>query len=179
MLNRDLKYFLNLDYKILVEKVTSDGESFYIAYTNELGKFACYGKGETPADAISFFEIEKNEFVEYLFNAGDPIPEPIIDECTKFSGFFNVRTSPIIHASLVAQAKELDISLNLYLNQILAGAIEKKPADNQILNKIGELCGKLEAHHYEVTRQLKYQNETIKNQYKWHIEYANPYSEVA
>jgi len=67
----------------------------------------------------------------------------------------------------------------LYLNQILAGAAEKKVSENIILDKIGELCGKLDAHHFEVTRQLKYQEEKIKNEFKWHPEYSNKYLEVA
>jgi predicted HicB family RNase H-like nuclease len=178
MLNRDLKYYLSLDYKTIIEKVISDDESFYIAYATELGKYACYGKGKTQVDAINSFMGEKSEFIEYLFSSSETIPEPTV-ESERFSGFFNVRTSPIIHASLVSQAKEQDISLNLYLNQILSSAVERKALDNQILDKIGELCGKIDANHYEVTRQLKYQNETIIKQYKEHPDYSNPYLDVA
>lgn len=178
MLNKDLKYFLSLDYKTIIEKVLSEDESFFIAYANEFGKYACYGKGQSQVDAINSFIQEKDEFIEYLFNSGETIPEPLI-ESERFSGFFNVRTSPIVHASLVSQAKEQDISLNLYLNQILSGAVERKALDNQILDKVGELCGKIDANHYEVTRQLKYQSETIIKQYKWHPDYSNPYLDVA
>jgi len=179
MSEKDLKYYKNLEYKILIERIIEDDKSIYIAYTNELGKYACYGKGNTQVEAISSFLLEKNEFIEYLFNAGETINEPKLEDSERYSGFFNVRTSPIIHANLVFQAKELGISLNLYLNQILAGTAEKKTSENAILDKIGELCGKLDSQHFEVTRQLKYQTEKIENQYTWHADYASIYFKVA
>ncbi len=179
MSNKDLKYYLELDYKINIERIEQEEEFSYIAYSSDLGKYACYGKGNTQIEAIQAFLDEKNNFLEYLFNAGESIPEPKMEESERFSGFFNVRTSPIIHANLVVQAKELGISLNLYLNQILSGATEKKISNNIILDKIGELCGKLDAQHYEVTRQLRYQHDTIISQYKWLAEYSNQYLEVA
>src|ERR1035437_6281656 len=177
MSEKDLKYYKDLEYKIIIEKISEEEVSAYIAYSNELGKYACYGKGDTQVDAISSFLIEKDEFIEYLCSAGETINEPKQEDSERYSGFFNVRTSPVIHANLVFQAKELDISLNLYLNQILAGAAEKKVTENVILDKIGELCGKLDVHHFEVTRQLKYQSEKINNQYKWHLDYSSKYLE--
>jgi predicted HicB family RNase H-like nuclease len=178
MSNKDLKYYQGLEYRILIEKIEDENDSMYLAYTNELGKYSCYGKGTNQIEAIQSFLEEKNDFIEHLFNSGEAIPEPL-KENDRFSGVFNVRTSPIIHANLVYQARELDISLNLYLNQILAGATEKRQSENVILNKIGELCGKIDANHYEVTRQLQYQYESIKSQYKWSQDYANPYLDVA
>jgi predicted HicB family RNase H-like nuclease len=179
MSNKDLKYYLDLQYNIILENIEDEGQSSYIAYTNELGKYACYGQGESYIEAMQNFLKEKNDFIEFLFKTGETIPEPKKEENERFSGFFNVRTSPIIHANLVTQAKELGISLNLYLNQILAGATEKKLSDNLILDKIGELCGKIDAHHYDLTRQLRYQHDTITSYYKGLAEYSIQYLEVA
>ena len=179
MYTKDLKYYKDLTYNIIVEKQEMDGESWFIAFANELGKFACYGRGETQIEALNSFMEEKDSFIEYLYNEGKEIPEPRCNEPEKFSGFFNVRTSPIIHANLVHQAKELDISLNLYINQILAAAIESNRFENVIMNKLGEICGKIDFHHFEVTRQLKFQNENSKKGLTWTAEYSNPYLEVA
>lgn len=179
MSNKDLKYYKDLAYNIIVEKQEMDGEIWYIAYTNELGKFACYGRGETQLEAIKSFMEEKEVFIEYLFKEGKNIPEPKIDDSEKFSGFFNVRTSSIIHSNLVFQAKELNISLNLYINQILSAAVESNRLENSIMNKLGEICGKIDFHHYEVTRQLRFQDESLKNKLVWTAEYGNPYLEVA
>jgi predicted HicB family RNase H-like nuclease len=180
MSNKDLQYYKGLAYNIVVEKQEMDGETWFIAFTNELGKFACYGRGETQIEALNSFMEEKEAFIEYLFNKGETIPEPKIEDEEKFSGFFNVRTSSIIHAKLVHQAKELDISLNLYVNQILAASVESNRIENIIMNKLGEICGKIDFHHFEVTRQLRFQNENLNKSLTWPAEYGNhPYLEVA
>lgn len=179
MSNKELKYYKDLAYNIIVEKQEMDGESWFIAFTNELGKFACYGRGESQIEALNSFVEEKEAFIEYLFNEGKEIPEPKVNDSEKFSGFFNVRTSSIIHANLVNQAKDLDISLNLYINQILASAIENNRLESSIMNKLGEICGKIDFHHYEVTRQLRFQTENIKTGFTWAAEYSSPYMKRA
>jgi len=171
MLNKDLNYYKALEYSIVIEKQELDGEHWFIAFTNELGKFACYGRGESQSEALNSFLDEKDVFIEYLFDEGKNIPEPRVDEVEKYSGFFNVRTSLVIHANLVRQAKEMEISLNLYINQILATAVERKKNENSVLNKLTELCGKLDAHHFEVTKQLRYKNERIYRGNEWAAEY--------
>jgi predicted HicB family RNase H-like nuclease len=179
MLIKDLKYYKDLVYNIVVEKQEMEGDSWFIAYANELGKFACYGRGETQIVALNSFMEEKDAFIEYLFSEGKDIQEPKIDDSSNFSGFFNVRTSSIIHANLVHQSKELGISLNLYINQILATAIEGNRIENTIMNKLGEICGKIDFHHFEVTKQLRFQQESIKKGIVWAAEYSSPYLEVA
>lgn len=179
MSDKDLNYYLGLNYPIIIERIAESDEIEFMAFSNVLGKYACYGIGTTEAEAVQSFIEEKYTFIEYLFNAGEVIPEPKKDESERFSGFFNVRTSPIIHANLVSQAKELDISLNLYLNQILAGAVEKRAADNLVLNMLSEICNQLTNHHYEVTKQLKYQTEKMTSQFKSNAEYSGPYLKFA
>ncbi len=161
MSNKDLKYYKNLEYNIIVEKQLMNGESWYIAYTNELGKFACFGRGESQAESVKSFLEEKEVFIEYLYNEGKNIPEPKNEDVLKFSGFFNVRTSPNIHANLVYQAKQMDISLNLYLNQLLSAATAIKSNENIIMNKLSEISSNLNAHHFEVTRKLNYKAKSI------------------
>lgn len=51
---------------------------------------------------------------------GEDIPEPI--SLRHYSGRFIVRTTPDMHRQLVLQANEAGISLNRYVNSILAGA---------------------------------------------------------
>jgi len=172
MLNKDLKYYKELEYSIIIEKQEMDGETWYIAYANEFGKYACFGRGENQIEALNNFLEEKDIFIEYLFHKKKEIPEPKMSEYEKFSGFFNVRTSSIIHAILVNQAKELGISLNLYLNQILSSAVENKKNEIPIMNKIAELCSKLDTHHFEVTKQLRYQRENLYGSFRWAAEYS-------
>jgi len=179
MLNNDLESYKKMDYTIIVEKQELDGESWFIAYTNELGKLACYGRGETQAEALNSFLEEKDAFIEYLFVEGRDIPKPIKGVTEKYSGFFNVRTSPVIHANLVYQAREMDISLNLYVNQILSAAIEKKSTETDMMKKLNEICEKIDNHHCEVTNRLRYQKGSFSSDQPWVAEYSDPYLKTA
>ena len=173
MSTKNLKYYISLEYDIIVHKEEMDGETWFTAYCKELGMLSCYGKGDTQAEAIGNFIEEKNGLISYLFEQGKEIPEPKTSSevVVKYSGFFNVRTSPIIHAKLVEQASEMDISMNLYVNQILAAAVEKKGVEIQMVTLLKQLHCKLDDHHYEVTKQLRYQNEISLDHFTWHAEY--------
>ena len=178
MSKKNLAYYLGLEYDIIVHKEEMDGESWYTAFSKELGKYSCYAKGDTASEAVENFKEQKNDFITYLFEEGKEIPEPNnnIETASTYSGFFNVRTSPIIHAMLAEQASEMGISMNLYINQILAGAIEKKGFENQILNLFDKLNCKLDSQHYEITKQLKYQKEMTLEHVTWHSEYQEGYN---
>jgi len=98
MNSSDLAYYKNLEYNIIIEKEMDEDDQWFIAYANELGKYSCYGRGDTREEAIGSFLEEKDVFLEYLFNEGLEIPEPKKKPEDKHSGFFNVRTSSHIHA---------------------------------------------------------------------------------
>lgn len=178
MSKNDLNYYMSLDYPIIVEKQKEGEESWYIAYTSAFGKYACYGQGDTATEAIERFYQEKDIFIAFLFNEGENIPEPS-PVSDKFSGVFNIRTSPVIHAKMVEQAKEMGISLNLYLNQILSAAVEQRKNDHQIINKLSQLCSQLEKHHFEVTKQLNYQKNKVGASRTWSADYQEPYLKTA
>ena len=179
MSHKSLDYYKNLEYSIIVEKQEADDESWFIAYSSELGKIACYGRGYTRAEAIDSFLEEKDAFIEYLFDEGKSIPEPCKLEYEKYSGFFNVRTSPIIHANLVHQARELGVSLNLYLNQLLSAAIERNNLNNNVLSKLTELCNQLEDHHTTVTSHLQYRRGPLARKLEQGTEYSKEFLESA
>lgn len=154
MSKKNLNYYLKLPYSIIIDNNNNDGIIEYFAYCNELGKFSCYGIGNTTEEALKNFYEEKDIYINYLFESGLPIPEPI--STNKYSGIFNVRTSPIIHANLVNQAKENGISLNLYVNQILSGHVEKVKYEHRVEKSIIDLCRNLTEQSAEFYKQIKY-----------------------
>ena len=182
MSEKNLKYYKGLDYNVIIEKEEMDDENWFIAYTTELGKYACYGRGETQIEALNNFLEEKDFFIEYLFKEGKNILEPQKEDSLSYSGFFNVRTSHIIHSNLVYQAKQQGVSLNMYINQVLSAAVENRKLESSIMDRFSEVCAKLDAHHSEVTKQLQYQIKNIEN-YKivWAGEYyvSSPYLKTA
>jgi len=172
-MKKDLLYYKRLNYEIRVEQEKDGLESWYIAYCEELGRGSCYGTGDTPQEALSRFMEDKNEFITYLYESGKPIPEPESkdDSENPLSGIFNVRTSPQIHGLLARQAKEQGVSLNLYVNQILATASqsqEMKQFMNRLCNRIED---KIDTHHVQMTSQfVEYEIKSIdtpKSQYKY------------
>jgi len=172
MSGKNLDYYKNLDYKIIIEQDNYEDEKWFIAYSNELGKNACYGKGETEIEAVKSFLEEKDIFIEYLYNNDKKIPEPKKYSEKEFSGVFNVRTSKIIHEKLVNQASEQGISLNLYLNQILASATENKEFENKLSDKITELKNKIDLHHNLMSKQMKFHNNAL-SKLKWNAEFSD------
>ncbi len=179
MSNKNLQYYKTLSYKIIVEPEEFENEKWFTAYTDEFGKYSCYGRGNTPEEAIKNFYEEKNNFIEYLYNNNKKIPEPKSYTIPNYSGVFNVRTSPIIHSELVKQASNLNISLNLYLNQILSAAVENRKLNDIITKKLSELELKIDKHHSEISKQMKFQNEKL-NRLKWNPEYSDgPYLKTA
>lgn len=60
------------------------------------------------------------EVVEDMQESGESIPQSL--GARKYSGRFNVRTSPALHRQLVILAKTQGVSLNTLVNQKLASA---------------------------------------------------------
>ncbi len=176
--SKDLNYFKNLDYEIVIEKQHDDGQTWYMAYARELGKYSCYGIGDTPQQALENFLREKDEFITFLYNSGQQIPEPQQNKTKEYSGIFNVRTSPGIHAKLVEQAKSQNISLNLYLNQIISSAVEKQQFSSQVLSKLQEIEHFLHKHHQEVTFQLQYKKRKLPDKQIWNKKYSDEHYAV-
>jgi len=160
MSRKSLEYYKSIEYNIIVQPQEMDGEKWYEAYCNEFGVSACHGLGDTPSEALASFIVEKNAFIEFLFDKGEFIPEK--ENCTEntVSGVFTVRTSPWVHSSLIRQAKKEDVSLNAYINQILCyGAGSNSIAHNTneklrevkdvLLVETSKILEKVNALHYD------------------------------
>jgi len=146
-LKKDLAYYQNLDYKVIIESVNDEFGKEYIAYCNELGKYSCYGTGKTLTEAVEKFLQDKNEFIEYLFDEQKPIPEPIIQtEEPLPNGVITLRTMPVMHAQLICQAKESTVSLNQYLNQIIGNASAVAEMKNHFDRQIQYVCDRMTAN---------------------------------
>lgn len=149
---KSLNYYQNLDYDIIIEKETLDGETWYISYCRELGRFSCYGTGETQQEAVTYFLEDKKEFIELLYNKGENIPEPYKKQKSEhlLSGAFMVRTSPQLHTKLMETAKEHHISLNKYVNQLFIEAMTRKHIESKLYEsmnkKFDEIKQKLDLH---------------------------------
>ena len=154
---KSLAYYQSLEYNIIVEKETMDNESWYIAYSKELGKYACYGQGETAEEALESYKNEKYDFITYLFQNKKPIPEPVINPYESLlSGTFNVRTTPELHTLIAHQASEQGVSLNQYVNIVLASKSSSYQVSQHHHECLHSIEKKLDDHHSFVSGKLNY-----------------------
>ncbi len=72
----------------------------------------------TPAEAVQGIAAAAREAVKILTGDGGPIPDPLSER--SYSGVFKVRIPPELHADLVREAAEQDVSLNRLVSVKLA-----------------------------------------------------------
>lgn len=72
----------------------------------------------TMREAVAGVERAVDEHVAERESVGDEVPTPITDR--PYSGKFVVRTSPALHARLVVEAADQNVSLNHWVVQKLA-----------------------------------------------------------
>ena len=118
-MEKDLKYYAKLPYKIEVIPIPESYGGGYTARLPEIGQFAITGDGETPEEAIKNLEQSKlQRFSEYL-EQGLKIPEPD-PEKEEYSGRFIIRIPKILHRQLSESAKRQQVSLNHYVTYLLS-----------------------------------------------------------
>jgi len=75
---RGVKYFKSLNYDVIIRRRDLDGEQWYEAYCEELGRYSCYGIGDTQEEALKSFMAEKDSFIEQLYESNEVIPLPCV-----------------------------------------------------------------------------------------------------
>lgn len=158
---RSLEFYKSLEYDIVIKREELDGEKWYVAYCNELGMAACHGIGDTREEAVNSYLKEKDAFLELLYSRNEVIPEPSPADNT-FSGTFSVRTSPWLHSLIANQAKKNDVSINSYLNQILAYCVGQDT-----------MCEKFDNYSQRLTIRLSEQYSMIRDSID-EIRYTKP-----
>jgi antitoxin HicB len=117
MVKKDLKYYAQLPYTIILERHDDQG-TYWVARVAELPH--CLIHGDTPEEAIKEIESVKMEWIQSNLEDGLPIPEPT---STKYSGEIRVRMPPSLHQLLAQRASNEGVSLNQYMVAGLARAV--------------------------------------------------------
>ena len=154
MLDNSLEYYKNLEYNIIIERKTDEDDVLYIAYCNEFGQNACYGIGNTREIAMNSFIEQKDYFIDFLYEKGELIPEPVRTSGSLYSGVFTVRTSPWLHSLLINQSRNSGLSLNAYINQTLSFAAGINVANENIEKKIQSMEHNLRRCFDTMTEQI-------------------------
>jgi predicted HicB family RNase H-like nuclease len=117
---KDLNYFQSLKYSIKITPIPEDLGGGYEASIPQLGKYAFTGDGETIEEALKNLEDVKKGYFEDYLKKGIKIPEPEKEDEESYSGKFIVRIPKFLHRQLSIEAKKNEISLNQYINTLLA-----------------------------------------------------------
>lgn len=108
---KDLKYYMDLPYTVLIQHMDDESGQYYYAKVLELD--GCHSHGDTPEEAHRNLQEAMAGYIEVKLEYGDPIPEPVKE--ADYSGRFVVRLPKSLHQRLAIEADREGISLNQYV----------------------------------------------------------------
>jgi len=124
-------------YPYEVRPMTPDeGEGWIVTYPDLPG---CIATGKTEFEAIKEAKDAVNSYIKTSEEFGDPLPKP-----GEFSGKFRLRVPKSLHARLVNQAKQEEVSMNTLAVSILAAGI----ASGQSVSHSHHVYRKVETGHF-------------------------------
>ena len=110
MIEKSLKYYLDLPYSRTVEFIKDEDGDYYFSKILELD--GCHSTGKTRNEALENLEEALEGYLEVKLEYGDHIPEPISND--GFNGKFLLRLPKSLHLRLSTEAQKEGVSLNQY-----------------------------------------------------------------
>lgn len=117
-MDKDLEYFMNLNYKM---EIAEDDESGYVLSYPELT--GCITVAENLEDGIRNLKDARREWIIACLEDGTVIPSPNSEE--DYSGNYSLRMPKSLHRDISLKAKKEGISLNQYCVYVLSKEIGK------------------------------------------------------
>ncbi len=114
LMNKDLKYYMALPYKVEIYPCKEGG---YVAEIPDL--HGCLTQAETKEEIFNMIEDAKKAWIMVALEDGREISEPK----EEYSGKFNVRVPKTLHRTLVQSAKAEGVSLNQYISYALSRVV--------------------------------------------------------
>ena len=75
-MKKDLKYYLGLPYKVVIESISEKDGGGFVAYLPELGRYTVVSDGNTVEEALQNMNKIKEALLEKWLEEGVSIPEP-------------------------------------------------------------------------------------------------------
>jgi antitoxin HicB len=120
-----VRHYLNLPYRIELTRDAEDEERPWRAVVEDLP--GCVVRGTTPPDAVARVPAAMAEWVASAQAEGREVPEP--RDVRAFSGKLLLRMPQSLHAEVALAAERDQVSLNAYINSLLAAAVQwRRPA---------------------------------------------------
>jgi len=135
--NKDLEYYMSLNYPFTVELYKENGELRFGLQVPELQ--GVWADGKTIQEAYANLIATKKLWFETCLDKGIEIPEPFSEK--DFSGKFILRLDPRLHRTLSERAQKSRISLNQYIRLLLGKQISNSDLITEI-RQLGQLVAK-------------------------------------
>jgi len=137
---KEIEYYMQLPYSILLHEVEDEGEKFWIAEVPELP--GCKSHGSTVEEAVKSVEEAKKDWILDSLKEGEEVPTPV--ERDRYSGRMLVRMSRSLHRSLALIADAENLSLNQLIVTMLAKEAGRLNVLNRVDNKVDSLLEKID-----------------------------------
>jgi len=129
---KPIKYYLEAVYPVTVYPAPEGG---YVAEIEDLP--GCITEGETLEEVFQRIEDTRRAWIEIQHEDGAEIPLPRTEQ--QYSGKFLVRIPKGLHRQLAEQAKREGVSLNQYVEAMLAEKATLKSVSDQMVDMLKEL----------------------------------------
>jgi len=130
---RPIEYYLTSVYPITVYSAPEGG---YVAEIEDLP--GCITEGETLEEVFQRIEDTRRAWIEVQYEDGAEIPLPRTEQ--QYSGKFLVRIPKALHRQLAEQAKREGVSLNQYVEAMLATRATLKDVSDQMAERLTTLA---------------------------------------
>jgi len=110
MIKKDLQYYLDLPYSVIVEHIKDDDGEYFFSRVMELD--GCHSHGNTRHESLDSLREAMEGYIEVKLQYGDSIPEPVAAD--NYSGKFLLRLPKTLHQRLAVEADKEGVSLNQY-----------------------------------------------------------------
>jgi antitoxin HicB len=167
IVEKDLKYYMGLNYPITVEKYTEDdGQEYFSVEIPDLP--GCGANGVTLEEAFERLDESKELWLEESLKRGLDIIEPVDEDA--FSGKFLIRIPARLHMNLSKKAKSKGLSLNQYIKSQL----EQSDTINSLSELIKQKDKKIMDFLESQSRAISLLQKRLENLEEI-FQYTNPY----
>jgi len=114
--------------------------------------------GESPEEALVEAKVALNLFIESLKESGDVLPKPT--ETVDYSGQIRLRMPKALHSSLAKKAVKEGMSLNSWLNHLLADKNAALGVLEEVISRFKNVEKAIHVHRAE-TREVLVKQSSI------------------
>lgn len=153
-MDKQLDYYLKLNYPIEITALSDEENGGFSACIPQLGRNAYVSYGDTVEEAVQNLNELKKELLFNQLKNHSHIPLPTVTNEEEYSGRFILRIPKDLHRSLATKAQNNSLSLNQYTQYLLTYALTSNSYEEMVAS-----CGAKITKLLQDVRELEYHFE--------------------